>query len=276
MFQKVVLILSITSDIGMALAQRYKRDGVAVIGTYRREDQLNELSQVPKEHLFYCDLLDQTSIDQFIEGYEKLHLPWDVFVSCPCTPLPLKAFFKGQFDEWSESVHINVIEQMRVLHGLYPLRNTRGIVDVAFFAGGGVNNAVINFSAYTASKNMLIKLCEYLNAENKDLNMFIVGPGWTRTKTHQLNLENLDRDDERYDNTVRLLESGEGTSMEDIYDCIQWCCRKGKDVAGGRNFSVVHDQWKGPLSEALAEELKKDKDMFKLRRWRNDYVPEEK
>jgi len=274
--KKIAVIISITSDIGIALAKRYARDGYGIIGTYRSKKLLNELKGIPDIRLFPCDLSDIDSISAFIKIFSGLNLKWDVFISCPCDPLPAQAFFNCDFDEWSDSVHINVIEQLRVLHQLHPFRNKdRKTVDVVFFAGGGVNNAVINFSAYTASKIMLIKMCEFLDAENEDLNIFIVGPGWTRTKTHELVLANVERSDERRDKILEFLKSGKGTSMDDIYGCIKWLCEQGKGVASGRNFSVVNDKWKGALSKVLAKELRSDMNMYKLRRYRNDFLVKE-
>lgn len=274
--KQVVVILSVTSDIGIALAKRYSRDGYKIIGTYRSKKLLSELKGLSDCHLFPCDLSDADSISAFIKGFARLNVKWDVFVSCPCDPLPARAFFKCDFDEWSDSVHINVIEQLRVLHQLHPFRNKANkTVDVVFFAGGGVNNAVIKFSAYTASKIMLIKMCEFLDAENEDLNIFIVGPGWTRTKTHELVLANVESSDERRDKILEFLKSGKGTSMDDIYGCIKWLCEQGKGVASGRNFSVVNDKWKGALSEVLAKELRLDMNMYKLRRYRNDFLVKE-
>jgi len=192
---------------------------------------------------------------------------WDTFISCPCNPLPLENFFKCKFDEWSDSIHTNAIEQLRILHELYPFRNTnQRMPNVVFFAGGGINKAVTKFSAYTISKIMLIKVCEFLDAENEDLNIFIVGPGWTMTKIHQLILKNIDRKDERYYKTKNFMTSKKGTSTDDIYNYIKWLCEQGRDVAGGRNFSVVYDKWRGKSGKELSIKLKKNPDMYKLRR----------
>jgi len=270
--QKTAIIISVSSDIGMEMAKRYSRDGFTVVGTYRSKKLLPELRRLPNCHLFYCDLSDKKSINYFIKRYALMGIKWDVLVSCPCNPLPAQAFFKCDFDEWSDSVHVNVIEQLRLLHGMHPYRKKANNVDVVFFAGGGVNNAVVNFSAYTASKIMLIKMCEFLDAENKDLNVFIVGPGWTRTKTHHLVLANVDKNGSKYKEIIRFLNSGEGTSMDDIYNCISWLCEQGKTVSSGRNFSVVNDKWKGVESKRLAAELKSDQNMYKLRRYKNDFL----
>jgi len=269
---KVVVIISITSDIGIALAHRYAKAGYNIVGTYRSTGQLDQLSKISNLHLFSCDIMKKQEIVSFVKNFETLGLKWDTFISLPCTPLPLKAFFECDFDEWSESVHLNAIEQLRLLHHLHPFRNNTSISDVVLFAGGGVNNAVINFSAYTISKIMLVKMCEFMDAENKDLNIFIIGPGWTKTKVHYITLENVDKNSNKYKETSDFLSNHKGTSMDDIFECVSWLCNQGKDIASGRNFSVVNDQWQGRKNRILAEELKKDSNIYKLRRFKNDLL----
>ncbi len=261
---KTCIIISITSDIGKALAERYSRDGYEIIGTYRSSENLVKI--LKNDYRFYhCDIDSKASIIQFMHEVRKLEIKWDTLILCPCNPLPLQPFFECEFNEWSESIHTNAVEQLRIVHELYPYREEKA--NVVFFAGGGVNNAVLNFSAYTISKIILIKMCEYLDAENPDLNIFAVGPGWTRTKGHHTILRNVAAKDPRCQQTIAFLNSGRGTSMDDIYDCIRWLSSQGKEVAGGRNFSVVNDKWG---SEELTEELHQDKNMYKLRRHKNE------
>lgn len=268
--KKVVTLISITSDIGTALAERYSKQGHTIIGTYRSTNTLDKLRKISNCHLFYCDIENKKNVHEFINEYKKLNLEWDTFISCACNPLPLKAFFKSDFEEWSKSIHVNSIEQLRVLYELYPFRKKNQISNVVYFAGGGgANTAVKDFSAYNLAKIMLTKMGEFLDAENKDINVFVIGPGWTKTKTHNLILKNVSIDDEKYKITKDFLDNKEGTSMDDIFNCIEWLCKEGKEVAGGRNFSVVHDKWG---NKELSSLLKSDKNIYKLRRFGNNLV----
>ena len=49
-------------------------------------------------------------------------------------------------------------------------------------AGGGTNNPFTNYSAYCVSKIALIKMCELIDDEYKNLNVFIIGPGLLKPK----------------------------------------------------------------------------------------------
>lgn len=265
----VVLIISITSDIGYDLANRYISHGYIVIGTYRSKKSLSKLNKLENCYLLYLDLEKKKSINDFIKSFRELKLSWNIFISCPCDILPLKPFFKCNFNEFEKSVHINAIEQLRVLHKIYSFRNSKEIVNVVFFAAGGVNNAVVNISAYTISKIMLIKMCEFLDEENPDFNIFIVGPGWVKTKIHNVVLSNLNKNDEKYLKTKDFLENGNGTNLKDIFDYIYWLCQQGKKIASGRNFSVEGDPWKDNLTK-LYNELINNSSLYKLRRYGNN------
>lgn len=266
----VVFLSSITSDIGIALALRYLRDGFTVAGTYRSRTLLPQLAAIPQQHLFYCDLADPTSVESAAREFGALGLRWDTFISLASWPPPLAPFFESDFDQWRSSVMVNAVEQVHALHSLGPFRAAEGVQNAIFFAGPGTNSAVKNFSALTLSKLMLIKFCELLDAEDPALNAFIVGPGWTRTKTHDLIISDPNVSAEKRAETVAFLASQVGTSMDEIYESIRWLSEQGRTVAGGRNFSVVHDAWG---TDELALALTQDPDMYKLRRHGNQWKP---
>ena len=266
---KTVIILSVSSDIGTHLALKYLERGFRVIGTYRNRAHVAALEGQKNCHLFSCDLSHGEGLNDFVHQVGDRKISWDIFISCAGQPLPVMPFFECDFDEWSASVHVNAIEQLRALHMLYPCRNKKG-AHAVFFAGGGMNGTVKNFSAYTISKIMLAKMCEFLDAENRSLNVFIVGPGWTKTKIHNTILADKRTARAKASETKDFLKDKAGTSLDDIYECIDWLCAEGRSLAGGRNFSVVYDGWRKGRREKLKKALKSDPDMYKLRRSGNE------
>ena len=117
---------------------------------------------------------------------------------------------------------------------------------------------------------MLINMCVLLDDENDDLNVFILGPGWVRTKIHDEVLNNPGGSGVNFERVKEFLQSNNpGTPLESIYACINWCVERGREVAGGRNFSVVYDSWQ-KNSQKLVKELLDNPDKFKLRRSGNE------
>ena len=268
MKQERSIIISITSDIGEALAYDWKDSGDQILGTYRSKDQnYNNLTNMGLD-LKYLDLLDKESIKETVEYISQNYNNWDKLVLCPASQEPIGRFENTDFDKWEESININFTSQMRILHALLPLRNKTSTPSVILFAGGGTNNATLNYSAYTISKIATIKMTELLDKEIDDVKFIIYGPGWVKTKIHNSTIEFAEEAEDSYDETIRKLNSDECTSYEDIISSINWGVSCDKQSVGGRNISVVYDQWG---TEKLEDQLKKDKNMYKLRRSGNDW-----
>lgn len=261
-----VFVLGASSDIGRELVVRYLRAGCTVAGTYRNHSAVEDLRGRSRTHLFPCSVDDQASITQVVQSFSAQVGVWDTFISSIGTEEPIGPFFDNEFEAWESSVIVNSTAQLRVLHQLYPYRSKRETCNVVFFAGGGTNNPFPNYSAYCVSKILLIKMCELLDDENKDLNVFILGPGFVRTKIHRQTLAKGASAGRNHGRTLEFLRADNpGTSFDDIFACINWAIRQGRDVCGGRNFSVVHDPWRrGGIQ--LVEELREDPNKFKLRR----------
>jgi len=267
-----VFILSVSSDIGRALATIYADEGWTVIGTYRNFAGVETLKTHEMIHLLSCDVANPNSIQKMLEEYMALDQPWDMFVSAVGVLDPIGPWLSIDFDSWEKSVAVNSLAQLRVLHGLYPCRRLEKIVHAVFFAGGGTNNPFTNYSAYCLGKIALIKMCELIDDEVSDVNAFIIGPGFMPTKIHQQTIASKESAGEGYNKTVSLRSSlNQCGSYRDLYNYIDWCIAQGKSVAGGRNFALMHDPWQYD-EERLVQELRLDPSRYKLRRAGNTGV----
>jgi NAD(P)-dependent dehydrogenase (short-subunit alcohol dehydrogenase family) len=271
---KTVFILSLSSDIGRDLATRFLADGYKVVGTFR--DSLPESLQQVDERLVAlpCDITQPENIVNLVEYWQKSEAHWDIFISCVGQLAPIGSFFAADFSAWQESVITNSLAQLHILHALYPFRNPKRLCHVVLFAGGGTNSAFRYYSAYCLGKICLIKMCELLDDENPDLNIFIVGTGWVRTKIHQQTLDAGVQAGDNFEKTLTFYWQDEGTpemgtSFEDIHKMILWGIAQGKEVVSGRNFSVVHDSWRDGGS-LFTDRLRNDPAKFKLRRQGNE------
>jgi NAD(P)-dependent dehydrogenase (short-subunit alcohol dehydrogenase family) len=260
-----VFILSISSDIGEKIALDYLRQGARVAGTYRTSLPAS-LSAEPTFRALRCDVTTPESAGAIAAFLAAIDFRWSIFLSCVGQLSPVGLFFESDFEAWARSVDTNSVAQLRALHAAYPFRQSGGLCHVVFFAGGGTNNPFRHYSAYCLGKIALIKMCELLDDENPDLNAFIVGTGWVRTKIHTQTLAAGARAGANFDKTKEFIErNAPSTTYDDIAAMIRWGVDQGKAVAGGRNFSVVHDPWRdggAGLSAALAADAEK----FKLRR----------
>ncbi len=268
--RKCVIVLGASSDIGAYVCRRYLEDGFRVLGTYRHfSKQVKALESAKGMMLLSCDVEKEKDIGRLVGFIKKNKFVWDTFFSAVGTTEPIGRFFELPFKKWEKTVHVNALGQLRLLHALHPYRAQQKTVDVVFLAGGGTNNPFRCYSAYCLGKIMLIKMCELLDDENTHLKVFIIGPGFVRTKTHQETLRAGKAAEGNYQKVQKWLQDkNAGTPMEDIYACIRWAQKQERRVVGGRNFSVVHDLWG---EEELTRQLARDGDMYKLRRSKNDW-----
>ncbi len=195
---------------------------------------------------------------------------WDVLVLCAGTQKPVGQFVNCDFNAWEDSLAINFSRQIYIVKELLSCRNLKNgqMPVVLFFAGGGTNNATVNYSAYTISKIALIKMCELLDAEIEDTKFSIVGPGWVKTKIHQETIAAGTKAGDNLQKTKTRLAENAFTSMEDVLASCDWIINAPREIVGGRNFSTAFDLWG---SKELDDELKNNYDMYKLRRHGNNF-----
>lgn len=264
------LIIAASSDIGAAMGLRCCERNWRVTGTYRTEGTNVDSLRRAGADLVPCDLADNASIT---EACAKLSQQpaWDVLVLGPGETRPIGPFAELNFDDWERSLTVNFTAQLRIVHALLPSRNTSNgqVPTVLFFAGGGTNNATVNYSAYTVSKIALIKMCELLDAEIPDTKFVIIGPGWVRTKIHQATLEAGDRAGSSATQTVDRLQRNDFVPMDAVLDSCDWAINAARAAVSGRNFSTAFDAWRDP---GLIATLTRDTSLCKLRRSGNDRV----
>jgi len=265
------VIVSISSDIGYALGKRWQQRGMEVGGTYRTSSSFVDELNSSGVKTFHCDLGSDTSVRNACGQLRLDFDQWDYLILCPGAQEPVGAFSDGDFAQWAKSVEVNFTRQIQIVHELLPSRNKSGAHPpvVLFFAGGGTNNATVNYSAYTISKIALIKMCELLDAEIPDTSFVILGPGWVKTKIHQATLDAGSKAGSNYQKTIDKLAGDECVPMETVLDCCDWIISTDRKAVSGRNFSVVFDKWQ---TSALTAKLIEDPNMYKLRRNGNDVI----
>lgn len=266
--QASAIIISVSSDIGLALAERWQNQGIKVVGTFRTPSP--KLKAMKSVDAIHCDLGNKASVQKACDDLICSCPFWDYLILCPGAQEPVGDFMGCDFDQWEASIEVNFSRQIQMVHRLLPYRNIKNgkLPVVLFFAGGGANNATVNYSAYTISKIALIKMCELLDAEILDASFAILGPGWVKTKIHNATIQAGEKAGGNYQKTIEKLASNECTPMESVLDCCDWIVNSPRNIISGRNFSVVFDAWGTP---ELTAQLAADPSMYKLRRHGNGW-----
>lgn len=260
-----VIVIAASSDIGAHLVRYYLGRGADVIGTYRNHTPVVPDLEKAGAQLYSLDIESKDCVASFVERLRLLDVRWDALISAPGILAPIGPFFQLDFDEWERSVITNSTSQLRVLHAMYGLRSQSQPAKVIFFAGGGTNSAFDNYSAYCIGKLSLIKMTELLDSECPDLHVSIIGTGWVDTKIHRQTLEAGEAAGANYEKTRNFMQdkSQPGASLDSVAECVDWCLAAPRVAVSGRNFSLVHDNWKDPQFIA---KLAHSPGIYKLRR----------
>jgi short-subunit dehydrogenase len=169
--------------------------------------------------------------------------------------LPIRPFFSTNFNKWYDSVKVNSIDQLNVLHSIFGKAN-RGS-SVIFFGSGGVNQSISDFSAYTLGKTILCKMVELLATENPEMKLLVFGPGWIYSKMHNDIYTALTTQTEWKNKTKQLLDSGpSNTEYLKILNQIDKLLELPLTIVSGKNFCTSDD----------IDNIQDQEDMYKFRR----------
>ena len=215
-----ILIVSINSDIAREMAKKWASDGHRVIGT--TTSGTLAIDGVSPNHIHMVNLLDAESIETFCDFLTRDIGKLDAVVFATGTQVPVGKFYDTEFEDWAQSVDVNSLAQLRVLHHLQNILEP--VASVLFFAGAGSNSAPPYYSAYISAKLHLTKMVELLSVENPSRNYAIIGPGWVKTKIHDATVTAGETmAGENYAKTKNMLRDDKGfTSVEQIIRAFEW------------------------------------------------------
>ena len=104
---QTAIIISVSSDIGTAMAQRWVKKGWKTCGTYRtRSNSIKELSKNGVK-LVHCDLSENSSIKDACLEIRNLCPSWDNLILAPGTQEPVGPFENCDIDEWTDRAHVD-------------------------------------------------------------------------------------------------------------------------------------------------------------------------
>ncbi len=258
------LILSISSDIGTALALNWLDSHKKVVGTYRTWSDNCEVLRAKGAVLIHCDLINSDSVLNSVNQICQFE-PWEVLVLAPGDQNPIGLFESVDFTGWEKSISINFLKPIDFMRRILHRRSSSDsrMPTVIMFAGGATNSATSHYSAYTISKIASIKMVELLDHEMEDCKFSIIGPGWVESKIHDATLIAGSKAGDNFEKTLRMRNENLMSPVENVINACNWVITQTKKVVGGRNFSAVYDDFSSAQLEA---KLNEDSDFFKLRR----------
>ncbi len=164
---KVVVVTGAGSGIGRGLAAGFCRDGADVVGFGRTKADLDETAArhgLGRMTAVVGSVAKMEDVDRLFAEAVKRHGRVDILVNNAAL-YPKHAFLGASFDEWKETVEVNVIGLAYCCYKALPGMLERGygrILNVGTFAWKG---PIPRASAYSASKGAIPPLTKAIASE---------------------------------------------------------------------------------------------------------------
>lgn len=178
-----VLITGANRGIGLELARQYAADGWQVIGTARRPDAADDLSDLDVT-IMQLDVTDQASVDKLAADLDGRTI--DVLINNAGILAMTRSVAEIDIDEFNRVMAVNTVGPIRVTQALLPnLRagETRKIINTSSVAGSISRKSNGGPYGYSESKAALNMFTRSLAAElrSEGFICIVIHPGWVQT-----------------------------------------------------------------------------------------------
>jgi 3-oxoacyl-[acyl-carrier protein] reductase len=274
------VITGASQGFGLAVAERYLRDGARVFLCARQEGPLRaaaerlaaETGRADAIRWTTADVASADDVDRLVREAVDAFGGLDVLVANAGVYGPKGAIQDVDWQTWVDALHVNLCGTILCCRAVLPhmLANKHG--KIILLSGGGATKPMPNLSAYAASKAALVRFGETLAEEVRDAGIDVnsVAPGALNTRLLE---EVLEAGPEKvgagfYEASLKQKASG-GTPLDKGAALCAFLASRESDGVTGRLISAVWDPW-DTLPSRLPELRKSD--IYTLRR----IVPEDR
>tara|TARA_R110002072_G_scaffold12295_3_gene53562 strand:+ start:316 stop:999 length:684 start_codon:yes stop_codon:yes gene_type:complete len=181
-----ILITGANRGIGLELVRQYHAQGHTVYAACRAPGKADALKAIEGVHLVEVSVGDDKSVAAMAKQLDGVAI--DILINNAGTGGPERdqqTALKMDFDGWAETMNINTIAPVRVMHALMPnLRaaNTSKVVNITSQLGSLDLDFPMGY-AYCSSKAALNKFMKMAAIEMVKDNIFVslLHPGWVQT-----------------------------------------------------------------------------------------------
>ena len=220
--QKTALITGATSGIGKATAQRFAKEGIALILCGRRKERLDdlkkELDQLVNCHTLCFDVRNNEEVQEQIKHLPEAFKQIDILVNNAGNAHGLDPFQNGNINDWDAMLDINVKGLLYVSKAVIPQmieRNDGHLIHVGSTAGKEVYP---KGNVYCASKHAVDALNKGMRIDLNPYNIRVgaVHPGLVQTEFSEVRFKG---DTHRAN---KVYQGYEALQAEDIADIIHF------------------------------------------------------
>jgi NAD(P)-dependent dehydrogenase (short-subunit alcohol dehydrogenase family) len=176
-----VLLIGASRGIGLALARQYLDDGWRVIATARNDEGLARLKALGAE-TFRLDVAQPASNSGLAWQLDGEKIDLAIYVAGAMDRR--SASTPPTRDSFDSLMHTNVMGAMQVIPQILPMvQEKRGVIACISSVMGSLHNTNSgNVALYRVSKAALNMVVRCTQAEQPDISVLAIHPGWVQTE----------------------------------------------------------------------------------------------
>ena len=239
--EKVVTILGSTSEIGLSLAKRYLSQGNKLNLSYRKIKNLKIL----KENLNFSDFNKNLSFFKIntnnkknftnsIIDHKNVFKKTDLLIVTIGEQGEIQNFFESDLKKFEKTIFINFMLYVILFRNLKNVLKKKNML-IILFSGGGSTSYRQNFSSYSLSKILLVKLTEILSHEiaNKNVRFNIISPGIIKSNMTKKIIKNKKHISRKEFLKIKKNIKYSNNNLEKLFKTINFLhSKKGKQING--------------------------------------------
>lgn len=157
----MVIITGASKNIGRFLFNKFKKEGITVIGTFNSSF---EGFEEDKNEYYRLDISDYNAVCNFVKIIEN---KLDKIILINCAGISYNSFaHKADINKWNDVIDVNLKGTFYLIHELLPIMREQGYGRIINFSSVVAILPTPGISAYAASKAGIIGLTKSLAVEN--------------------------------------------------------------------------------------------------------------
>jgi short-subunit dehydrogenase len=268
-----IIILGASGSIGYSLSNKFYKNGHNIFLFIKNKNKINLLKKKFKPaqgqivQFKNLDISNRLNFKKNITENKNLFKKADIIVNTIAEQGQIKNFFKLNINKFYQTFNTNFFSYIHFFRYIYPyIKHSKNLL-IILFSGGGVTGVRNNFSPYSLSKIVLVKMIEILSKEfnNKNIRINAVSPGIIRSKMTNLvlktkkNLVSI-KEKNKINKQLKISDS----SLNKIYDLIKFLYTDNGRKITGKIISSRWDKFKNWDQRKITQIVKKN--IYTLRR----------
>jgi NAD(P)-dependent dehydrogenase (short-subunit alcohol dehydrogenase family) len=257
---QVAIVTGGGRGIDAAAGELLARAGASVVLVARTEEEVEAVAARIREEgrqaiAVTADVADPDSVEEIVESAVEQFGRVDILVNNAGVIWPLEAVALSDIDEWTYSLHTNLIGPFYLCRNLLPLMIDQGYGRIVNVSSAAADVAIAGGSAYCVSKAGLNMLTRTLALEVAEYHITVnsVDPGEVDTEM-QADIRSIDEGEFGFDISYfrDLYEQGKLRPAAEAAQAIYWLAGPWSVHETGKHFSLRDDAWRARLLKDLA------------------------